>query len=824
MLWNTETINQIMKKALIIKCAALLGCFLAAFGCKDKEPEVAFEFSVTAPDGKDISAVRQFTYGEKADYTFAAKALKSVDVAAPQGWTASASVGSKTISVTAPSAKDNAAAASGNINITASGNDGQTKTVTLKVEVVDAAIVYKVKDLPSTAEFYFGATQEFDVESSNVETVEASAPNGWTVSANGSKVTVTAPQKADNIATEGTVTLTPKSPRGNAGTAVSFQVKIIITAPALAIDAAAAQRVSFGSSTVLPATSAENLASVVAASVPQGWKAEYSLSDNKLTVTAPSFETEGIEGAGNIVLVATSPSYNTLEVSVPVSLVGINSADDFMAFAQAVASGESLSTYSYNDEVILNNDIDLADQPNNVFVDGTFTGVFNGRNNAINFEIATDQAEAGLFRTVENATIKNLKTTGAILHSGQSVKVTMSAVALFALEATFENVSNYASLTQTGTNEDSWGYVAGLVCDQQKDATYTNCHNYGPITCVSPKYFGGLVASIWDNTTGTMTKCSNEGAIKFNFNGLKTNAMMAGGVIGTCAGANWSFFECYNTGSITYDLMSFGIRVLGGFVGMAQGYYEKCYNTGSITNTACFNSVQESTRRVGGFAGATWEDNGYTHHSKDCYNTGNITEIGDYIGGFIGMSEANAHYENDYNTGNVLAISQYDIPYRVGGFGGGVWNDAVLENCYNTGKVTATTKRVAAGFAVVGDEVVVKNCRNEGEIKCGANEAALGKPWSPLVAGLCAISGDGATVTIENSRNMGAVTGFGQHESLVQSLYASEGAAHKLGDPTWDGGDQTVCDQASKDASAGASVTCILRADWNNNIILSWLQ
>jgi hypothetical protein len=147
-----------------------------------------------------------------------------------------------------------------------------------------------------------------------------------------------------------------------------------------------------------------------------------------------------------------------------------------------------------------------------------------------------------------------------------------------------------------------------------------------------------------------------------------------------------------------------------------------------------------------------------------------------------------------------------------------------VENCYNTGKVTATTKRVAAGFAVAGDEVVLKNCRNEGEIKCGANEAALNKPWSPLVAGFCAISGDGATVTIENCRNTGAVTGFGQHENLVQSLYASEGAAHKLGDPTWEGDDKTICDQASKDASAGASVTYIPRSEWNNSIILSWIQ
>ena len=817
-----------MKKGLfILQCMAVLGCLWAVSACEkqNEETPVAFEFTVTAPGGTDIGAVRQFTYGEKADYTFSAKGLKGIDATAPQGWTVTSSVGTKTISVTAPGAKDKTAAAGGDIVLTAKATDGQSKEVTLKVTVVDADIVFTVKDLPATVDFYYGMSKEYDIQSSNVETVEVSAPKGWTVNAGEAKLSVTAPARtATDAATSGTVTLTPKSPRGNAGTAVSFGVNIVVNAPELVFDPAPAQRVAFGSSTVLTATAAEHLAKVETVSAPKGWQAAYDLAGKKLTVSAPAFDATGIEGAGTLLLMATSDSGDQLEVSVPVSLAGINSAADFMAFADAVGNGGSLTAYTYNEEIVLNGDIDLAGQPNNVFVTGTFTGVFNGRNNAINYEISTDQAQAGLFAKVENATIKNLKTTGAILHSGKSVKVTMSAIALFALEARFENVSNYATLTQTGTNEDSWGYVAGLVCDQQKDATYTNCHNYGAITCVSPKYFGGLVASIWDNTKGTMTGCSNEGAIKFNFNGLITNGMMAGGVIGTCAGADWSFIECHNSGSITYDLAQYGIRVLGGFAGMAQGYYEKCYNSGDITNTACLQSVQAETRRVGGFAGAVWESNGYTHHSKDCYNTGNITEIGDYIGGFIGMSEYTAHYENDYNTGNVFSISQNDIPYRVGGFSAGMWDDSLLENCYNKGKVTCTTKRAAAAFAIVGDRVKVKNCSNEGEIKCGAVDGALGKAWSPLVAGLCAVVGDGATVTIENCKNTGSVTGMGQFSECVQSLYASEGAAHKLSDPAWDGSDKTVCDQASKDASAGASVTYIPKDQWSNNTILSWIQ
>ena len=812
-----------MKKSILL--LTVLSCIAILFSCQPKDPAVVFEFNVTAPGGADISAVRQFTYGEQADYTFAAKGLKAIDAAAPQGWTVTSSTAAKTISVTAPSAKDNTAADSGEILLTASSTDGQSKTVTLKVAVSDAAITFTVKDLPATVDFAYGSSKEFVVESSNVETVEAAAPKGWTVSAGATKITVTAPARTDAAAeTSGKITLTPKSARGNAGTAVSFDVNIIVSAPELVINGAAAQRLAFGTVINLPATTAENIAKVDIKAAPQGWQAVYNVAEAMLVVTAPSFETTPVAGAGDIVMLATSATGDTAEATTSVSLVGINGADDFMAFADAVAAGGNLSDFTYNNEIILNNDIDLAGRPNNVFVTAPFTGTFNGRGNAINFEISTDQAEAGLFKELDHAAIKNLKTTGAILHSGQSVKVMMSAIALKAQEATFEKVSNYATLTQTGTNEDSWGYVAGLVCDQQKDATYTDCHNYGAITCVSPKYFGGLVASIWDKTKGTMTDCSNAGAIKFNFNGLITNNMMAGGVVGTCAGADWQFIGCHNSGNISYDLAKYGIRVLGGFVGMAQGYYENCYNTGNITNTACLESVQEATRRVGGFAGGVWESNGYTHHSKGCYNSGNITEVGDYIGGFIGMSEYTAHYENDYNTGNILAISQKYVPYRVGGFGGGMWEDALIENCFNKGKVICTTQRVAAGFAVVGDRVKLKNTYNEGEIKCGAVDGATSKAWSPLVAGLCAISGESATVTIENCRNSGTVTGFGQVEAGVQSLYASEGGAHKAQDPSCASADLTVCDQASKDASAGATVNYVPKTSWSNTTILSWLQ
>ena len=806
----------------LLSIAAFIGILAA---CQPEEPEVVFEFDVKAPQGVDINATQQFTYSQKVEYTFTAKGAKNVTATAPQGWTATASLGSKNVVIEAPAAKDMSAAASGTVTIVATSTKDETKEVKLQVAVSDAAITYSVANLPSKISLYFGGSTEFTATASNVETVEATAPKGWTVTADASKVKVQAPARSDTAAEQtGTITLTPKSARGNAGTAISVPVEIVISAPSLAFNETEAKRVAFGSTTTLTAKEADNI-ETAKATVPQGWNANYSISDKKLTITAPSMDV-ACEGEGNVIISVVSKSGDALDVTIPVSLVGINSANDFMDFAAAaIADGGDLTPFKYNDEVILNNDIDLSEVSNNVMVNGTFSGVFNGRGNAITLAINTAEAHAGLFGTVENATIKNLKTKGSLNHSGQDVKVTMSAIALFAKgECKFENVSNYATITQTGTNKDSWGYVAGLFCDIQGNATLNDCHNYGAITCVSPKYFGGIVASIWDKTVGEMRNCSNEGQIKFNFNGLKTDGMHAGGVYGTNCGADWKFYNCYNSGDISYNLGTQGIRVLGGFAGMAQGYFENCYNTGNVTNLGYLETAPSEIRRVGGFAGGTWEDSGLYHYSKNCYNTGNVTEVGDYIGGYIGMSEYSAKYENCYNSGNVVSISKNFISLRVGGFAGGMWNDGIMINCTNKGKVICTTRRVAAGLAVVGDDVQLIGCSNEGEVKVGTVEGYTAKAWSPIIAGLCVMSGTGAAVKIENCKNTGEVTGMAQFEVCVQSLYTSEALADKANDPTSTSVDKTICDEASKTASAGAKVTFIPKAQWSLNTIFGWLQ
>ena len=91
-------------------------------------------------------------------------------------------------------------------------------------------------------------------------------------------------------------------------------------------------------------------------------------------------------------------------------------------------------------------------------------------------------------------------------------------------------------------------------------------------------------------------------------------------------------------------------------------------------------------------------------------------------------------------------------------------------------------------------------------------KAANANPGRPFVAGLVAIRGKNP-VTISNSKNTGAVTAMVQKAECVQSAYVSERIVFD-GDPV----DITVCDDATRTASAGATVTAILKENWNSNI------
>lgn len=134
-----------------------------------------------------------------------------------------------------------------------------------------------------------------------------------------------------------------------------------------------------------------------------GWNVDLQKGDNEatLTMTAPSATAEGFTGSGTVRFDLTSDTGETGELELPVSMLGINDADDFLAFAEAYMKGGDCSLWKDGGEVIVNSDIDLTGTPKSLYVNAGFSGVFNGANHTITYRIESNSGDAGIFQTIK---------------------------------------------------------------------------------------------------------------------------------------------------------------------------------------------------------------------------------------------------------------------------------------------------------------------------------------------------------------------------------------------------------------------------------------
>lgn len=570
---------------------------------------------------------------------------------------------------------------------------------------------------------------------------------------------------------------------------------------------------------------------------PEGWQVNVSIPTRSVAVTAPSVVDTDAATEGKIIFTAksTKDEVKTVELAVvlnvpalPENAWPISTAEDFIAFADAVNNGEDFSEY----EIILQKDIDLSSSDKALFVTEPFTYNFNGNDHTITLAIDTDEEFSAIFKRVEApGTIRNLKIAGSVKNSFYNAKV--AALTCYSKGGVYENITTSATISQTADGEESSGKFGSLVSDEEGNGIYRNCHNTGNLTVCSARYVGGLIGSIWDKTSGLMQDCSNSGNLHGDFSEtIDMNRGLYGGVVGTTICSDWDFIRCSNTGDITYSLATGEIRALGGFTSTAFGYFEDCFNTGDITNTVGQNAVK-STKRIGGFAGATWDesidDQPVICHMKGCYNTGDISDICNYIGGFMGIVEggqetAYHQFENCYNSGNVTVLSNNSVADRFGGFIGTVYNVAYLKGCSNSGKVVGYTRRCAGGLiGGAADYVVIENCENTGDVYAGAVDGDFSKAYSPVVGGLCGVQGNGSVVKFVNSKNTGKVTAMVPWETSVGSVYACEATANAQHDPAGTYEDKVECDEATKTASASAVVTWMSKEKWTTTVPEGWL-
>lgn len=787
----------------------------------DKEAEEQFGFTINNASGTELSGTQSFIYEEVKSFPVVSEGVSKVEFVTPEGWAARLLAPEKKIRVTAPAGDNASAAESGEIKVNITSYDRRTLTRSFNVAVADASIEFAIDGVADGVTLKFAQTAHFPVTFSNVWSAECSAPKGWTVSFDreNALVDVTAPVLKDDTAEHsGTVTVTPASKKGNVGRPVSFNVEVLASSPVLKLDSDKLERVAHGSTHTLKSVEYANIDRLDVSGVPAGWKAEVRKEGDgiALEVTAPASTAEGFTGEGTIRFGLTSDTGEAGSLELPVSMLGINNAEDFLEFAQAYEKGNDCSLWKDGGEVILNSDIDLSGTPKSLFVNTGFSGVFNGTNHTITYKIQSQSGDAGIFQTVKgDGTVKNLRIAGTFDVANTNDRT--GGIAAYSNGATFENIVSTVKYTQTGGTRGGT-MVGGLVGDETAGGTYRNCHVRGSFSLVAVQFFGGLIADVWDNDGLEIYDCSNESDITISTGGIGLGNAWFGGILGKSDGAGVKMYRTFNSGDFKAD---FGggktnFAGLGGVAGYACGYYEDCYNTGDITFTN--SEDKKGSGNVGGLAGAVKVGKGKMLVAKNCYNKGNVKALGDAVGGFIGLirdgGAGTMKLTGCYNEGLVDCRSVVAYAASFGGMMGTVYNYLEMTDCHNRADVIGYTTQGGAGLIGRGaDNVTVTKCTNSGNVYVGSH--ANVKADKPYAAGL--VCGFNQTVVIKESANTGnvyaMVRGDGYASNIFTSLLRNQG-----------GEDASTVDEATVNASASSKVTILLPEEWTDTLPDTWVK
>lgn len=360
------------------------------------------------------------------------------------------------------------------------------------------------------------------------------------------------------------------------------------------------------------------------------------------------------------------------------------------------------------------------------------------------------------------------------------------------------------------------GNLGGLVGQDKAGSVYTDCHNTGNfefLQSVRSVAIGGLVGSAADDTVGSFVDCSNKGKINMNLADSGQDSGRIGGIIGMTEAAEWSYTNCVNEGAMTMDFNGTNkqFHSLGGILGYGYGSFEKCYNRGQIV----MNNAKSANRRIGGIAGCIGSDKGKDKLSLkmvDCHNEADIAVTTNYTGGLVGIAEKmkSGLIENCTNTGNLSnpktdETAAGSVPSQIGGIIGSAYGNLQIKGCINRGSITGVFRYRAAGILSAARNAgnSIESCENYGNITVTTIEPAT--TAFPLVAGLVVIENSNTVVTISTSKNVGTLTATVKSAEHVNPVYIYQKVFEK------DEADVTICDQATKDASAGTVMNITIK-------------
>ena len=213
------------------------------------------------------------------------------------------------------------------------------------------------------------------------------------------------------------------------------------------------------------------------------------------------------------------------------TLLEIGSQSEWSTFCSAVNIG-----FTFSDNYVkLNSDIIVSEMAGSS-ESNSFRGLFDGDGHTLTVSYSTEYAVTAPFRYVNNATIRNLKTTGTITTDAMCAAGIVGKVAgslnLISCSSSVAISSSRGDIdTHGGLVASNGGNVtiSGCVFDGSFAATVAHTNSYGTTFC------GGIVGMCNENTSATIT------------NSLVAPSSVAEGMI------NETFVGLYSGATVTID-------------------------------------------------------------------------------------------------------------------------------------------------------------------------------------------------------------------------------------------------------------------------------
>lgn len=223
-------------------------------------------------------------------------------------------------------------------------------------------------------------------------------------------------------------------------------------------------------------------------------------------------------------------------------------------------------------------DISLAAYNNWTPIGGVtnrFYGVYDGNGFGI-YALNTSQNRAGLFGTIENATVKNVAIvcTAGCTVTGTGNTAWVGGIAAIAIgNSIISGCTNTATVVNYGNSGNT--FVGGIVGYANTEATFGvyDCANFGAVqqnaTTVGSKNGGGICGK--KATNAVVTQCFNAGAVT-----------TVSGTIYAILGNNATVVTCF------YDSDT---SLAGGQTGATGRTTADCQGTDALTNAGKLNNL-----------------------------------------------------------------------------------------------------------------------------------------------------------------------------------------------------------------------------------------